>query len=264
MAALLESGRFGRQDARRNPIRHTLGRQAARAAAAGMRRSAGGVLVWDLPVRVAHWLIVVCVAGSWATHYGGVEWFAWHRRLGYAVLVLVAFRITWGFVGTRHARFRQFLRGPRAVAGYLLGRTGREAAGHNPVGGWSVVAMLALLLAQATTGLFANDEILNAGPFYGWVGHSLSNRLTSLHRFNSDVLLIFIALHVAAVAWHAIARRRPLVRAMLTGRKAADSVPESEGIDGSGTARAILITAAIVAALAAVLAAAPEATIALF
>jgi len=228
-----------------------------------MSRSGGGVLVWDLPVRIVHWLIVACVAGSWATHYAGVEWFVWHRRLGYTVLVLVAFRIAWGFVGTRHARFRQFLRGPGGVVSYLRGRT-PAAIGHNPIGGWSVVAMLALLLAQATTGLFANDEILNAGPLYGWVGHAASNRLTSLHRLNSDLLLVLIALHVAAIAWQTIARRRPLVRAMLTGRKAADSVPESAGIEGSRTVRAMLITAAIVAALAAVLAAAPETTIALF
>jgi hypothetical protein len=72
-------------------------------------------LVWDLPVRVTHWLLVACVAGCWATHYAGVEWFQWHRRLGYGALVLVAFRIVWGFVGTRHARFSNFLRGPRAL-----------------------------------------------------------------------------------------------------------------------------------------------------
>jgi cytochrome b len=60
--------------------------------------------VWDLPVRLAHWLLVLAVAGSWLTHYGGTAWFAWHRRCGYAVLLIVAFRIVWGFVGTPHAR----------------------------------------------------------------------------------------------------------------------------------------------------------------
>lgn len=229
-----------------------------------MNRTGDEVLVWDLPVRAAHWLIVLCVAGSFATHYAGVEWFAWHRRCGYALFVLVAFRIAWGFAGTRHARFGQFLRGPRAMFDYLRGRAEGETAGHNPLGGWSVVAMLALLLLQATTGLFGNDEIVNAGPFYGWVGPGTSNRITTLHRLGSDGLLALMALHVTAVAWYALVRRRPLVRAMVTGRKAADLVPRGEGIETSRTGRAVLIATMIAAALAAAVAAAPEATIALF
>jgi cytochrome b len=92
-------------------------------------------LVWDLPVRLVHWLIVLAVAGSWATHYAGIEWFAWHRRLGYAALLLVVFRVAWGFVGTRHARFGSFLRGPREILDYLRGRTAEGHVGHNPLGG---------------------------------------------------------------------------------------------------------------------------------
>ena len=86
-----------------------------------------GRLVWDLPVRVTHWALVLAVAGSWATHYAGVEWFPWHQRLGYVVLVLVVFRLVWGFVGTRHARFSGFVRGPRATLAYLRGRSGKSA-----------------------------------------------------------------------------------------------------------------------------------------
>src|SRR5512139_2410052 len=78
-----------------------------------------GRLVWDLPLRVTHWLLVVTVSGAWATHYAGTQWFEWHERLGYATLVLVAFRIAWGFVGTRHARFANFLRGPSAIVDYV-------------------------------------------------------------------------------------------------------------------------------------------------
>ena len=221
-------------------------------------------LVWDLPVRLTHWLLVLGVAGSWASHCAGVEWFAWHRRFGYAVLVLVAFRIAWGFVGTRHARFRSFLRGPRAILGYLRGVPGADPAGHNPLGALGVVALLVVLLAQAATGLFANDEIMNAGPFYGWIDPALSNRITSVHRLLSDGLLALIAVHVLAVAWHVLARRRPLLRAMLTGRKPAALVPPQEMIAGSRTAVALAIVAALAAALALVLRVAPEATIALF
>jgi cytochrome b len=219
-------------------------------------------LVWDLPVRITHWLLVVCVAGCWATHYAGVEWFEWHRRLGYGALVLVAFRVVWGFVGTRHARFANFLRGPRAIVAYL--RSGRETTGHNPLGALGVVALLGLLGSQAATGLFANDEIMNAGPFYGWIAPESSNRLTSLHRANSDWLLAMIALHVLAVGWYALVRRRALLRAMLTGRKDERLVPVAEAISGSRLPLALLIVAALAGALAFGVSTAPEATIALY
>jgi cytochrome b len=223
-----------------------------------------GRLVWDLPVRLVHWLIVLAVAGSWATHYAGVEWFAWHRRLGYTVLVLVAFRIVWGFAGTRHARFGHFLRGPRAILDYLLGRTTERPVGHNPVGALGVVALLGVLFVQAATGLVANDEIMNAGPFYGWIDPVLSNRLTTLHRQSSDVLLVLIGLHVLAVAWHVLGRRRPLLKAMLTGRKPAAEVPAEQAIPGSRTALALTIVAVLAVALALAVRSAPEATIALY
>lgn len=219
-------------------------------------------LVWDLPVRITHWLLVACVAGCWATHYAGVEWFHWHRRLGYTVLVLVAFRVVWGFAGTRHARFENFLRGPRAIVEYLRG--GRETAGHNPLGALGVVAMLGLLGLQAATGLFANDEIMNAGPFYGWISPATSNRLTSLHHANSDWLLALIALHVLAVCWYAFVRRRALVRAMVTGAKDARVVSVADAISGSRLPLALAIVALLAGALALVVSAAPEATIALY
>jgi cytochrome b len=219
-------------------------------------------LVWDLPVRITHWLLVAGVAGCWATHYAGVEWFQWHRRLGYAVLVLVAFRVVWGFVGTRHARFANFLRGPRAVGEYLRG--GQETTGHNPLGAFGVVALLGLLASQAATGLFANDEIINAGPFYGWISPALSNRLTSLHRANSDWLLALIALHVLAVGWYVIVRRRPLVRAMVTGRKDERAVPAADAIRSSRLPLALVVVVLLAGALALAVSAAPEATIALY
>jgi len=224
----------------------------------------GERLVWDLPLRAAHWLIALGVAGCWATHYAGIEWFAWHRRLGYSVLVLVAFRVAWGFAGTRHARFAAFLRGPRAILAYLRGGAVAHPVGHNPLGALAVVAMLAALLAQAGTGLWANDEIMNAGPFYGWVDPGLSNRITSLHRLNSDLLLVLIGLHLVAVAWHVAVRREPLLRAMVTGGKPAALVPPEQAIPGSRKGRALAIVVVLAAALALAVRAAPEAAIALF
>jgi cytochrome b len=223
----------------------------------------GERLVWDLPVRLTHWIIALAVAGSWATHYAGVEWFEWHRRCGYTALVLVAFRVAWGFVGTRHARFASFLRGPRAIADYLRGRTS-ATVGHNPLGALGVVALLGTLLLQAGTGLFANDEIMNAGPFYGWIDPGFSNRITGLHRSGSELLLVLIGLHVAAVAWHVAVRREPLLRAMITGTRPAAQVPAGEAIDGSRAGLAIVIVAVLAALLALAVRAAPEAAIALF
>jgi cytochrome b len=220
-------------------------------------------LVWDLPVRVTHWALVLAVAGCWATHYAGVAWFTWHRRLGYVVLVLVAFRVVWGLVGTRHARFAAFVRGPGTVLAYLRKR-GRPAVGHNPLGALSVIALLGLMLLQASTGLFANDEIMNMGPFYGWIAPELSNRITSLHRASSDWLLAMIGLHLAAVVFYVRFLRQPLVGAMITGRKPATAVPAGEAIDASRTLLAIAIVAVIAIVLALAVRAAPEATIALY
>lgn len=220
-------------------------------------------LVWDLPLRVTHWALALAVAGSFATHYAGIEWFAWHRRCGYAVLVLAVFRVLWGIVGTRHARFANFVRSPIAVLQYVRGRAARPVA-HNPLGALSVLALLALLLLQAGSGLLANDEIMSMGPFYGWIAPELSNRITSLHRNSSDVLLVLVALHVAAIAWYALVRGERLVLPMVTGRKPAADLPAGEAITHSRTPLAVAIVAALVFALVLAVRAAPDATIALY
>ena len=216
-------------------------------------------LVWDWPLRVFHWALVLAVAGSFATHYAGIEWFDWHRRCGYAVVVLTGFRLAWGFAGPRYSRFLSFLRGPHAVIDYLRGRQPYPSAGHNPVGAASVLAFLASLAIQAGTGLFANDEIANAGPFYGWVTQETSNRLTGLHDLNSSVLVALIVMHLVAIAWYDGWRRLGLVRAFWTGRKAA-----AEGIRSSRGGLAIVMVIALVVALALAIRAAPEASVSFF
>ena len=220
-------------------------------------------LVWDLPLRVTHWALALAVSGSFATHYAGIEWFAWHRRCGYVVLVLTVFRVLWGIVGTRHARFANFVRSPIAVLQYVRGRAATPV-GHNPLGALSVLALLALLLLQAGSGLLANDEIMSMGPFYGWIAPELSNRITSLHRNSSDVLLVLVALHVAAIAWYALVRGERLVLPMVTGRKPAAELPAGEAITHSRTLLAVAIVAALAFALVLAVRAAPDATIALY
>ena len=213
-------------------------------------------LVWDWPLRVFHWSLVLAVAGSFATHYAGMEWFDWHRRCGYAAAVMIGFRLAWGFVGPRYSRFSSFLRGPRAVIEHLRGRQPYPKAGHNPVGAVSVLVFLASLALQAGTGLFANDEIANAGPFYGWVAQETSNRLTGLHDLNSNVLIVLIAMHLVAIAWYDGRRRLGLVRAFWTGRRT-----EAEGIRSSRGGLALVIVVALIVALTLAIRAVPEASV---
>ncbi len=217
------------------------------------------VLVWDWPLRLCHWVLVVAITTSFATHYLGIEWFAWHRRAGYVALVLIAFRLAWGVVGPRHARFTSFMRGPRVILDYVRGIRAHPPAGHNPLGGLSLAALLLVVALQGVTGLFANDEIANAGPFYGWITQETSNRLTSWHELNSNVLLGLIALHLVAVGWYDLVRRHGLTRSMWTGRRAA-----GEGISSSRGMLAVCIVLALIAALALAVRAAPEASVSFF
>jgi cytochrome b len=229
--------------------------------------SGAGRRVWDLPLRVFHWLIVMSVAGSWLTHEAGTQWFPWHVRLGYVTLVLVAFRLAWGFVGSRHARFGSFLRGPRAVLDYArkLGqRDVRTTPGHNPMGGWWVVAALLLLLVQALTGLFANDEVLSTGPLYGYVSDAVSDRLTALHEENFEWIVALVALHLVAIAFYALYKRIDLVRPMITGRKRAEDVPDGTELDSDRVWLAVVLVAIAAGVLWYVVRNAPEASLGFF
>jgi cytochrome b len=216
--------------------------------------------VWDLPVRVFHWALLLAVAGSYVTHELGVAWFKYHVWCGYTVLVLVCFRIVWGLIGTRHARFWNFVRGPHATLRYGVALLrGRDAphAGHNPLGGWMVVLLLLALLAQALLGLFGNDEIYNFGPLAGYVSNQRSVELTSWHRQLFWGIVGAIVLHVAAVLYHRFVKREDLVKAMVTGRKPAAVVPEAEAIGSSRTAVAVVIVAVLAAGLAWIISHAP-------
>ncbi|MCU0758173.1 MAG: cytochrome b/b6 domain-containing protein [Steroidobacteraceae bacterium] len=222
------------------------------------------VLVWDLPVRLMHWTLALAVAGAWATQEIEGDWFEYHVWCGYVVLVVAATRIAWGFLGTRHARFASFLRGPAAILAYARGllRPGSGShAGHNPLGALMVLALLLLLLVQAVTGLFANDQIMASGPLYGYVSGATSDRLTSLHKQFFDLLLAAIALHVAAAFFYLLVRRDNLILPMITGRKSADSVPPEERIASSRTWIWALLLAAFAVVLYAVVRSAPEASL---
>lgn len=186
----------------------------------GNSNNAAATPVWDIPVRVFHWALVLLIAFSWLS--GEMDWMTWHLYSGYAVLALVLFRVIWGFVGSTHARFGDFLYGPGAVIAYirtLPSRTAVKFAGHNPLGGISVVLILLCILVQTGTGLFSNDDILTEGPLYKHVTKELSDWLTTIHKYNFNVLLMLIGVHVAAVLYYLIYKSENLIKPMFTGRK---------------------------------------------
>jgi cytochrome b len=222
-------------------------------------------LVWDLPLRLCHWALTVAVGGSFVTHW--IDAFAWHARFGYATVVLVTFRIVWGFVGPAHARFGDFVRGPRAAWTYARGLfakggTGEppaHVAGHNPLGGWMVLLLLALLLVQSLAGLFANDEIMNTGPLYGYVSGERSDAISTLHAKLSDVILVAVGVHVAAAFYYLLVLRDNLIAAMVTGYKRG--LPPDAAIRSQRVAVAAVIVAAASGALWWVIRTAPEAAL---
>ena len=179
---------------------------------------AARIRVWDIPTRLTHWLIVVLVAISWWTaETGRLEW---HRWSGYALLGLVIFRIYWGLVGSSTAKFAGFVRGPRAITSYLKGRW-TTTAGHNPLGALSVVALLVLLVAQITLGLFAVDiDGIESGPLSLYVSFEAGRVASHWHCDLFNVLLGLIALHIVAVAYYLFFRKQNLVAAMVHGERA--------------------------------------------
>jgi cytochrome b len=186
------------------------------AAPGGSRR----ILAWDAPVRLFHWLLAGLVVLSYATGKVGGEWLEWHMRSGYAILALLLFRIAWGFAGSQTARFAHFVRGPAAALAYVrtIAARGRErVAGHNPLGGWAVLAMLAALLVQATSGLFVDDEIATRGPLVVKASEATVSRMSALHSSNEWLVVGLVALHVAAIATYRFALGIDLVRPMWNG-----------------------------------------------
>lgn len=180
------------------------------------------VRVWDAPVRLVHWSLVGLIAWSWWSGTEGGLTMTWHMRSGYAILTLLLFRLVWGFIGGRHARFRDFLYAPRAVAAYtrtLFSRQAHLYAGHNPVGGVSALLMMLCILVQAVTGLFASDDVLTEGPLYGLIDKATSDWLTTVHFYNFYVLLALVGVHVAAILFYRVWKRENLVGAMITGCK---------------------------------------------
>ena len=191
------------------------------------------VFVWELPIRLFHWTLLLLVIGLYVTAELMDDGIELHASLGLALLSLVTFRVIWGFVGGRYARFTQFVRGPRTVLKYTAAEFRGESTtspGHNPLGGWMVVALLITLLIQVGLGLFSNDDILFDGALARLVSRDTSDLLTGLHVDLFNVLAALIGLHVAAVIGHRLFKGENLVTPMFTGyKKMPEDMPATEG-----------------------------------
>lgn len=201
--------------------------------------------VWDAPTRLFHWAIVLLIAFSYVSIQK--DWIQLHFYSGYAVLTLLLFRLAWGFVGSETSRFRTFLRSPVEGLRHLAQFGKREPdteLGHNAAGGWMVLAMLAVLLAQVITGLFSNDDVSSEGPLAYRVGKAASDRITGLHGTIFNVILALVALHILAIVAYAAVKRHDLVRAMLTGKKRLPATMQQPRFSSPVLAVALLVVAA--------------------
>ena len=187
------------------------------------------VQVWDFPVRLMHWALVLFVLLSWWSAEN--DFHEIHVWSGYAVLSLVLARLYWGLFGSTSARFANFVRGPRTIWAYtrqVFNRPGIISSGHNPMGALSVVLMLGLLLAQPALGLFAKDiDGLHSGPLSRLVSFKAGRVIAELHHLTFELLLIFIVLHVAAVAFYVLYKRDGIIAAMISGYKNLPHAPET-------------------------------------
>lgn len=176
--------------------------------------------LWDGPTRLVHWLLVALLLFSW---WASEDHLNWHRWSGYTILGLLVFRIIWGFVGARSAKFSSFVKGPRATLAYartLPQRSPTDAPGHNPLGAWSVLAILASLAVQVTTGLFTVDiDAFEAGPLSHLVSFDLGRQFAEWHELSFRVLQVLVALHVIAVVFYLVYKGTNLIGPMITGRR---------------------------------------------
>jgi len=203
------------------------------------------VRVWDLPTRVFHWALALCVIAQAVTGSVGGDAMAWHFRVGYSVLALLLFRIVWGLVGGRWSRFSAFVYSPQSVLNYLKGQGKPEhGIGHSPIGAGSVFAMLFFLLTQVGSGLFSDDEIAAAGPLTRFVSNATVSLATQYHaNIGKWVLLALVLLHFGAIIFY-LRRKHNLVGAMLHGDKELVVAAPPSRDDAVSRTAALLVLAA--------------------
>ena len=213
------------------------------------------VRVWDLPTRLFHWALVVCIVGLVTTAQIGGNAMEWHFRFGYSVLTLLLFRLLWGFVGGHWSRFSTFLYSPASLLRYIRGQEdGVQPLGHSPLGALSVFAILALLLLQVGTGLFSDDEIAAVGPLSKLASGAVVSQLTHYHKdIGKVIVLILVLLHIGAIAFYRIKRKKDLIRPMLVGDVSSPTPQPASRDDAGSRALAAVILLGCAGAVAALL-----------
>ncbi len=212
------------------------------------------VLVWDVSLRLVHWLIAILVAGAYATWR--LNWMVWHGQIGYTLLALLLFRLLWGFFGGETARFSRFLTPPRAVLqhlSYALLREPDRQVGHNPAGGWMALFLLALLLAETLSGLYVANDIADVGPFTAIVPAWVANAIEASHTIVWEALFAAIIVHVLAIFGYAVVKGQNLLLPMIVGTKVLPESVPAPRIGSPARAAILLASSAAVAAMLAYL-----------
>ncbi|WP_052223827.1 cytochrome b/b6 domain-containing protein [Comamonas testosteroni] len=207
------------------------------------------IRIWDLPTRLFHWLLASCIVALVITAKMGGNAMNWHLILGQVVLALLVFRILWGLVGGYWSRFGSFIPSAAAMRRYLSGAsTTQDRAGHNPLGSLSVIAMLAVLVAQIASGLMSDDEIAFSGPLTRFVSGELISKATDYHaHWGQYLIYALVALHLLALIGYSL-KGNKLVPAMVTGDKCL-----AEPVTASRDTAATRMLAAVLAVLASAL-----------
>lgn len=217
------------------------------------------VLAWDWPTRAFHWLLVALLVNAWASNKWGAANPAWHTWNGYAILVLIVFRVLWGFFGGSTARFSSFLSLRRIwpYASRMFGAQAQHYLGHNPMGGWMVLGLLAILFAQGALGLFASDSdrVVIEGPLAARVSDATVDWASRWHVFGFNLILWLAGLHVAAVIFYETFKRQRLVAAMFAGYKKGGTYQDAARAEpGSAVAATLCLVAALVLVFGAIMA----------
>lgn len=200
------------------------------------------VRVWDLPTRIFHWALVLCVVGLIITGNVGGNAMIWHFRMGLTVLALLLFRLVWGLVGGRWSRFTAFVYSPRSIINYLKGRGKAEhSVGHTPAGAGSVFALFAVLSAQVGSGLISDDDIAFAGPLTRFVSSATINLATNYHKnIGKWIILALVVLHIAAIVFY-LWRKQNLIKPMLHGDKQLVEAAPASRDDAASRSAALVI-----------------------
>lgn len=202
-------------------------------------------LVWDLPLRLFHWLLVASLIAQWLTAEVLENATQWHAYIGYFTLGLILFRVIWGFAGTRHSKFSSFMGSPKAIFHYtksLFSENYKAHVGHNPLGGLLLPSVLILVGLQAVSGLFVTDDIIFNGPYYASVGTQVQEVMQTIHHSIFDWLLYLIGLHLLALLFYKFKLKQSLVKPMIDGKKQVD---KQHGVAHSQLLRAFILIAIV-------------------